>query len=65
MAGPVREQPHLVLVPKSTCTGHGAARQAGRPARGHPRSAVCFSRPRHWETGAQSPMQVSDALPAP
>jgi hypothetical protein len=31
MPGPVREQPHLVLAPKSACHGIVAVRQAGRP----------------------------------
>ena len=35
-AGPAREQPHVVLVPKSADTGDGPARHAGRPVRGHP-----------------------------
>ena len=30
-AGPAREQPHVVLVPKNTVTGDGPARHAGRP----------------------------------
>jgi hypothetical protein len=48
-AGPAREQPHLVLVPKSTVTGDGPARQAGRPVRGHPLSGfetTCSHHPR-------------------
>jgi outer membrane protein assembly factor BamA len=39
-AGPVREQPHLVLGPKSAVTRDGPARQAGHPVRGHPREGM-------------------------
>ena len=55
-AGPAREQPHLVLVPKSIGHGEGPARQAGRPSSRSPahRVLITYSSPVQIQSQAAS-----------